>query len=704
MGQFAPARATTLVALVAGTAALLILIAWGLRHSSSLAELGPAMAALGIAAASGWLGRHTASGRAETPSQANNLLVTESAQLILNVDASSTILSSSPGACSAWGYGRDSLLARSWVDLVADEDARAARQFLQQACERPPGRTVSGEFRIQHADGSLHDYEVVAANELTDEATARLVLSCHDISERKAFERELTRQAFHDPLTSLPNRALFLNRVEHALARSERSNTRVAILYLDLDNFKIVNDTLGHAAGDALLLSFAERLLSCVREVDTVARLGGDEFAILLESVPSLEEAERMAQRTAEALRVPFEIEDHTVYTTASVGIALAETHARDAAALIRAADLALYRAKGDGKARYAVYDSSMAADCIERMEIENDLRLALDRGELRVYYQPIVSLGDRQVLELEALVRWVHPARGLLAPSTFIAVAEETGLIVPMGRWVLETACRQLKAIQAQQPSGPPLRLSVNVSARQLWRTDFVDDLAAILAETAIDPAALKLEITETMLISRVELVRKTIDRIRELGVKLAIDDFGTGFSSLSYIKEFPVDAIKIDRSFVEGLGHGPDGEALVRNVIELGRSLGLPVTGEGVETEEQWRRLQDLGCELGQGYLFARPLSAEDLSSLLIANAANESPVPGGRLPAPAQVDRGSVAVPPPDVTSLAAPASCACCAQTPMVGVAPQQMRRPSDTESSDVHRHRALNLAGERPIGD
>jgi diguanylate cyclase (GGDEF)-like protein/PAS domain S-box-containing protein len=296
----------------------------------------------------------------------------------LNVNADGTILSSSPGACSAWGYGCDSLIARSWDDLAAGEDAGAARQLLQQACERPPGRTVSGEFRIQHADGTLHDYEVVAANELTDEPTPRLVLSCHDISERKAFERELTRRAFHDPLTSLPNRALFLSRVDNALARSERSNMRVAVLYLDLDNFKIVNDTWGHAAGDALLLSFADRLLSCVRDGDTVARLGGDEFAILLEPVPGLEEAEQAAWRIAEALRVPFEIEDHTLHTTASVGIALAEPHARDAAALIRAADLALYRAKGGGKARYAVYDSSMAADYSERVESEDDLRRAL--------------------------------------------------------------------------------------------------------------------------------------------------------------------------------------------------------------------------------------------------------------------------------------------------------------------------------------
>ena len=437
--------------------------------------------------------------------------------------------------------------------------------------------------------------------------------------ERQSFQEQLWHQAFHDPLTGLPNRALFRDRLEQALARADRQLQSLAILVLDLDNFKLVNDSLGHEQGDALLLSVAERLRTCLRGGDTAARLGGDEFTLLLEEVAGLDGAIHVAERLAEVLRAPLVLGGHDIVPTVSIGIALSAPRHSRPESLLRDAELAMYRAKADGKDRFAVFDRAMHAHAAERLSIEGDLRRALDRGELRVQYQPIVALPDGEIVEFEALVRWHHPERGSVAPAEFIPVAEETGLIVPIGQLVLEQACRQAKDWHQRWPMEPPLVMSVNLSARQFQHPGLVDDIRDALEAAGLDAAYLKLELTESMVMQDVQAATQTLRRLKALGIQLAIDDFGTGYSSLGYLKRFPIDTLKVDRSFVDGLEQDPRNRAIVRSVLALARNLGLTVTAEGVETVAQLRILEKLQCDRGQGYLFARPQTAAEVDELL-------------------------------------------------------------------------------------
>ncbi len=547
-------------------------------------------------------------------------LVERTADVILTVNRDGVIEYQSGAAAYVWEYPADTLTGTMVADLVHPDDIAGIRQFLSQAI-RTPTASLTSEFRIRRADDSWSEQELIATNLLSNRYVAGIVLTCRDVTERKAFERELTHQAFHDPLTSLANRALFLDRVGHGLARGIRAKSQVVILYLDLDNFKVVNDSLGHHAGDAMLTSFSERLLACARAEDTVARLGGDEFAILLGSGLGIDAARQVAERIASALRVPFQIDEHTVYSSASIGIAVAEPDAMEAERLMRHADLAMYHAKSNGKACYSICDSSIENEALERLTVEMDLREALERGQLRIHYQPIVSLETGRPVEVEALVRWEHPTRGLISPNDFIPIAEETGLIISIGRWILETACQEVRTWQMQVPTEPPIQLAVNVSARQLWAAGFADEVAAILDKTEIDPKTLTLELTETMLFNKADMTISTLDRIKALGVHLAIDDFGTGHSSLSYVKRFPVDAIKIDRSFTDGLGRDAESSAIVRSVVELARNLGLSVTAEGIETRDQLDELRWLGCDRGQGFYFAQPLTVEQAEKLVAA-----------------------------------------------------------------------------------
>jgi diguanylate cyclase (GGDEF)-like protein len=436
--------------------------------------------------------------------------------------------------------------------------------------------------------------------------------------ERKraqAAETALQHQAFHDGLTDLPNRALLVDRLDHALARGERHPTQTAVLFLDLDRFKGVNDSLGHATGDELIVAMADRLRSVVRPGDTVARFGGDEFVILCEELEHEREAVAIAQRIAETLVVPFQLGERRIVLTASIGLAFASSAGETADSLLRGADCAMYRAKDRGRDRIELFDDDMRARALVRLETENDLRTAIDDGQLHIHYQPVVELPGGDVNGVEALVRWMHPRRGMVPPSEFIGLAEESGLILPIGALVLSGACRQVAAWNDAHRGRAPLTVSVNLSAHQLIFPGLRDVVARALVDSALDPNLLCLEITETVLMEDAGSSRAVLDSLKALGVRLAVDDFGTGYSSLLYLRRFPVDILKVDRSFVSGLGQSPADTAIVAGVVGLAHALGLVAVAEGVETAEQADRLAGLGCNLAQGYRWSRPLPVEGL-----------------------------------------------------------------------------------------
>ncbi|HEX6630011.1 MAG TPA: EAL domain-containing protein [Gemmatimonadaceae bacterium] len=452
------------------------------------------------------------------------------------------------------------------------------------------------------------------------------------IAERERAEAQLAHQAFHDPLTGLANRVLFRERVEHALTRAGRNAERVTVLFVDLDGFKTVNDSLGHAAGDRLLVHVAERLLNATRGCDTVARLGGDEFAILLENVREMADAVRVAERAGGALAAPFQVDGAELVLGASIGIARADD-ASDAApgaradALLRDADVAMYEAKAQGKGCYALFEPYMHETVLERLALEAELRHAMEHGELRLVYQPVVQLDGGTIAGVEALLRWENPQRGAVPPDTFIPVAEETGLIIPLGRWVLAEACRQGAAWRAQlgTPDGTaPFTLAVNVSGRQLTHHGIVADVQDALRESGFPPTALVLEITESALVKDSALVLQRLHDLKALGIRLAVDDFGTGYSSLGYLQRLPVDTLKIDRSFIAGIVRGRHDSELARTIIGLGATLALHCVAEGIEDAQQHAHLQTLGCELGQGFHFSRPVEADVVAGLLAAGPA--------------------------------------------------------------------------------
>jgi diguanylate cyclase (GGDEF)-like protein len=439
----------------------------------------------------------------------------------------------------------------------------------------------------------------------------------HHIRQRRAVEARLVHQAFHDPLTDLPNRALFLDRLGQLQGRAGRRGEPLAVLFLDLDHFKFVNDRYGHAGGDRLLIAVAERLRECARPGDTVARLGGDEFTLLLDGFEDPAEVEAVAARVAGTLDAPFAIDDDEVAVTASIGIALSRRDHAAPADLLRDADVALYRAKERGKARYAIFDPAMGTNLRERIALEAELRQAVERDQLRLVYQPVVELATGRVVSVEALVRWEHPGRGLVLPAGFIPLAEEAGLVEPIGRWVLAEACRQAVIWQDQFTNAPAV--AVNLSARQFQHPGLVEEVAGALRATGLAPDRLELEITESAVMADADVTAATLRDLKNLGVCVAIDDFGTGYSSLSYLRRFPLDLLKIDQSFVSGLGSDVGDIAIVEAVIGLAHMLGLRVVAEGVETLEQATRLRELGCEFGQGHLFGRPGSPEAITVLM-------------------------------------------------------------------------------------
>ncbi|MEX0907020.1 MAG: EAL domain-containing protein [Gemmatimonadota bacterium] len=445
----------------------------------------------------------------------------------------------------------------------------------------------------------------------------------HDITERKVAEEKLVHNAFHDALTGLPNRALFVDRLERLLRHSERHEGYVfGIAFLDLDRFKVVNDSLGHIVGDELLVSIARRLEQCVRTGDTVARLGGDEFAILLDDIGDVRDATRIADRVLVELSVPFHLAGHEIFTSASIGIALSSTGYEKTDDILRDADTAMYRAKVEGRSRYEVFDRNMHERAVHTLQVETDLRRALERREFRVHYQPIIGLDDGRIRGFEALIRWQHPVRGIVPPDEFIPLAEETGLIVGIGWWVLQEACRQMSTWLARFPEPANMTMSVNLSTKQFMQADLLEQVDTALARSGLAPQALKLEITESIVVQHEEAVTASLVALRARGIRLCIDDFGTGYSSLSYLHSFPVDTLKIDRSFVSQIGFTGSNPRLVETIITLSRNLGMETVAEGVETEEQLAFLRRLGPQYAQGFFFSRALAPEQVEEMLVLN----------------------------------------------------------------------------------
>ena len=437
---------------------------------------------------------------------------------------------------------------------------------------------------------------------------------------------QLIREAFRDGLTGLPNRALFMDRLAHALTRAERGGSNLAVLFLDLDRFKILNETLGHEVGDRLLLEVGHRIASCLRPEDTVARLGGDEFGLLLEDTDDLAGATAVAERVSAEIQRPFVVEGRDVLISASIGIALTRGGSMQPDEVLHNADLAMYQAKAEGRARYELYQPGLSISTRERLDLQSDLRTAGARQELTLRYQPVVTLASIRAVEVEALIRWDHRRRGALLPADFIALSEESGLMVPMGQWVLREACRQARAWTPEGPGGVRLVVGVNLSASQFERDALPDEVALILRETGLAAERLQLEISEAVLMRDDPKMLDRLEALKKIGVRLAIDDFGTGYASLSYLKRLPVDCLKIDRSLVKGVGFDNEDTAIIRAVVTLAKSLGITVTAEGVETTEQLSQLRSVGCDQGQGYYFARPVSADRLPELLSSLDADD------------------------------------------------------------------------------
>ncbi|MEV6488453.1 bifunctional diguanylate cyclase/phosphodiesterase [Actinoplanes sp. NPDC051633] len=535
-------------------------------------------------------------------------LVQHSSDSVAVIDPDTTVRYQSDSVERIFGYPAELLVGRRLTDLVGRRAAAQLAAAVRAVEGRPLGTTVV-ELLLPHADGRMRQAEMTVTNLMHDPTVGGLVLNTRDVHDAKELQDQLVHEAYHDGLTGLASRALFREKLDDAVED-------VAILFLDLDGFKEVNDSLGHAAGDQLLVQVADRLRASVREGDTVARFGGDEFAVLVESPEAMADAASMAGRIIAALDVPFAVGGRELHIGASVGIAAA-AGASDVQQLQRNADLAMYQAKAAGGGAYAVYDPAMHDQLMDRLELEADLRVALDRGELALHYQPTVDMRTGEIVGFEALVRWYHPVRGVVSPLDFIPIAEATGLIVPLGRWVLAEACRQ--AVEWGAGRGRRLKMAVNVSVRQFDHCDLASLVSQVLAETGMPADQLCLEMTESVLLTDTDENLTQLVRVKALGVTLAMDDFGTGFSSLAYLRRFPMDVLKIDRSFVERLGGDDEDEALVHTIVRLGQSLGMQTVAEGIEDGAQLAALREMGCDFAQGYLLSRPLPAPDAGRIL-------------------------------------------------------------------------------------
>jgi diguanylate cyclase (GGDEF)-like protein/PAS domain S-box-containing protein len=540
-------------------------------------------------------------------------LVQNSSDLITVLDSEATVVYQSPSIEHVLGYAPEEIVGTRFDRLLQAGEEGRLLHLLADGGAFAGGATEALECALRHRDGSIRHFEVLHTNLLHDEAVRGIVLNSRDVSERKAFEEQLAHQAFHDPVTDLANRALFAERVRHAVARARREHNGLAVIFLDLDDFKTINDSLGHAAGDRVLREVARRLDANIRSSDTAARFGGDEFAILMEDVGSAQEAADTAERILASLAAPMSVDGTELLVRCSIGISVSQGEVPDDAdELTRNADAAMYIAKRDGKGGYRLFEPAMHEGVLARLELRADLQRAITTGQLELHYQPVVRLHDGSVSGVEALLRWRHPERGLVSPDQFIPLAEEMGLIVPIGRWVLREGCRQATLMRRKLPGHPQLTMSINLSVKQLQHSDIVGDVSDALDQSGLEPGALTLEITESVMIADTDLAVERLNELKALGVRLAMDDFGTGYSSLSYLSRLPVDILKMDRSFLRPGASVAESE-LATAVVGLGKTLNLEVVAEGIELEEQWHSLRDLECELGQGFYFARPMDAD-------------------------------------------------------------------------------------------
>jgi PAS domain S-box-containing protein len=522
----------------------------------------------------------------------------------------------------------DDLIGKGLDEVLPKDIAQKAAHYMEKAFQT--NETQFFEYEIKVND-KTRDYEARIVVSGEDECLAIV----RDMSERKRAEEEILRLAYYDSLTGLPNRLLFRDRLGHATANAQRHKRKLAVMFLDLDHFKRINDTLGHNLGDLLLQKMGDRIVTCVRSSDTiarigaeeskptVARMGGDEFIILLTDLNNIQHASLVAQRVLTALSQPFMVGAHEIYTTASIGITIYPLDSEDPDTLLKYADTAMYQAKDKGRNDFQFYTESMNAVAVERFTVENQLRKALARNEFRLYYQAQMDLQSRKVVGAEALVRWMHPEKGLVAPMSFIPLAEETGLIVPIGEWILHAACAQNRIWQGSGVA--PMRVTVNISSVQFRQKNFVENVVKTLTDAGLDPQQLELELTESIIMENAEATIATLHALKEKGIRLSIDDFGTGYSSLSYLKRFPIDTLKIDQSFVKDLGSDPNSAAIVKSIVVLAHNLNLKVIAEGVETEQQMTFLQKCACDQMQGFLFHIPGPAETLTQIWQGGASS-------------------------------------------------------------------------------
>ena len=541
-------------------------------------------------------------------------LIRNASDVIMIVDGGGRIQYASPAVERTFSLKQDDVIGRRLTEIWREADHERLATFLAEVAATHGAAVGPVELSVG-TTAKRFILECVGSNLLADPAVAGLALNFRDVSGRKVLEDQLRQLAFHDPLTLLANRSLFRNRVDHALAVARRTGQQVAVFMIDLDNFKNVNDSLGHDAGDRLLQTAAQRLVNCTRADDTVARLGGDEFAVLLEGIARPEHAENIAAVVTRSFKEPLQIDGSDLNVTTSIGVALSQP-GEDTEHLLRNADIAMYAAKSAGKGRHVVFHAHMQEQLSERLRLEEDFAQALVQQEFFLEFQPIVDLKTTELLGVEALVRWQHPEQGRLMPGQFIPAAEETGQIIELGRWVLEDACRRVQQWRQTVASGHSLRLAVNVSGRHLQQGDLVADVRRALELSGLEPESLLIELTESTIMHNTEGNLTRLKELKALGVRLAIDDFGTGYSSLSYLHRFPIDILKIDRSFVSRLTESSEGPKLARAVVMLGETLGLETVAEGVELEDQVTHLIKLGCVAAQGYLFSHPVALESIS----------------------------------------------------------------------------------------